>query len=293
MIINTLKLFFKDALKNSIRNISITIASITTVLCSIFILEIFFLLLCNIKLGISGAAPNREIQVFLNNNIKVADRQRIHNKIMALDGIVNIDFESKQKISYYLKKHLGNRYKNILLNSLPESYTVRVNSEENIPIIIAKISCLKGISEVDKNASIEKELTAIIRVAQLIGIPLFIIFSVISIFLIKNTILLTIYSRREEISVMKYLGATDWFIRWPFIFQGMIICFSGTMISLIIIFLLYSFIYKNIASYSIEVFLTLIPPSFILTTMSWFFLLTGTIIGALISGFTIKKFLNI
>lgn len=297
MEINKSKLFFKDALKSIRRNITTSIASISTLLVTLFILELFFLLLWNIKMEVAGLDPELQIHAFLKSNIKITQQQKIYNKIKSIKGVSNVTFRSKKQALAYLNKQLGDKAKYALNdsqnnNSLIESYyIVKVNKSEDVPVISAQISELKGVDEIDENEDLAEKISLIIRGIKWIGVPLFVISAVVSFFLISNTITLAIYSRREEISIMKCLGATDWFIRWPFIFQGMIIGFLGSAASIIAIFLLYSFLYRKVAFYSVEIFMNLVKPYFVFTTMSWSFMLIGTIIGAVISIFAMRKFL--
>ena len=111
-----------------------------------------------------------------------------------------------------------------------------------------------------------------------------------SFILIKNTLKLAMYPRRDEISIMQYLGATDWFIKWPFIFEGIIIGFLGAISAVIIMYFLYSYVYRQVTPY-VATTISFIDPSFIFTTISWSFILIGIILGAIGSIFAIRKFL--
>lgn len=259
-----------------------------------------YLIICRSgKYLVAGVDPKLQIHVFLKSNIKITQQQKIYNKIKSIKGVTNITFRSKKQALTYLNKQLGDKAKYALNNSennnslLESYYIVKVNKLENVQIISAQINGLKGIDEIDKNEDLGKKISSIIKATKWIGVPLFVIFAVVSLFFISNTITLAIYSRREEISVMKCLGATDWFIRWPFIFQGMIIGFLGSAVSVIAIFFLYNLLYRKVAFYSVEIFMNLVKPYFVLTTMSWGVMLIGTIIGAVISIFAIRKFLNV
>jgi cell division transport system permease protein len=112
-------------------------------------------------------------------------------------------------------------------------------------------------------------------------------------FLIKGTIKLAIYPRLNEISIMQYLGATDWFIRWPFIFEGMITGFLGAVSAVMAIYFLYSFVYRQVSSSFATVSISCIHPSFIFTTISWSFILIGIILTTIGSILVVKKFLII
>lgn len=300
MKINTLTLLFKDALKSIKRNAVISIASIATVMVTLFVLGLFLICLLNIKLEIIAYAnPKLEVQVLLNNNIKIAEQKKIYNKIKSIPCVTSISFQDKKQTAINLKKKLGDKSKFLLLsyvknnNTLPASYVIKANTPDNVTAIISELNGIQGITEIDSGEEIIKKLSKITKVAQQIGTTIFIISAITTIILISNTIKLAAYSRREEIKIMKSIGATDWFIICPFIFDGMIIGFCGSAMAILEIYLLYNFIYKKVTSYSISTFLSLVNPSFILTAMSWSFILIGTFITAMISYSSIQKFLKV
>ncbi|MFL0250161.1 permease-like cell division protein FtsX [Clostridium neuense] len=300
MKINTLTLLFKDALKSIKRNAVISIASIATVMVTLFVLGLFLICLLNIKLEIIAYAnPKLEMQVLLNNNIKIAEQKKIYNKIKSIPCVTSIYFQDKKQTAINLKKKLGDKSKFLLLsyvknnNTLPASYVIKANTPDNVTAIISELNGIQGITEIDSGEEIIKKLSKITKVAQQIGTTIFIISAITTIILISNTIKLAAYSRREEIKIMKSIGATDWFITCPFIFDGMIIGFCGSAMAILEIYLLYNFIYKKVTSYSISTFLSLVNPSFILTAMSWSFILIGTFITAMISYSSIQKFLKV
>ena len=168
-----------------------------------------------------------------------------------------------------------------------------MNGPNNIPKIISQLSKLQGINEIKGGQNVPIKTLALTKIIQFIGAILFLIIMAVSFFLIKNTIKLAIYPRHNEISIMQYVGVTDWFIKCPFILEGMIIGFLGSVSAVIIIYFLYSFIYKKVTLYSSTVFISFIDPSFILTTMSWSFILIEIILSTIGSTLVVKKFLII
>lgn len=111
------------------------------------------------------------------------------------------------------------------------------------------------------------------------------------IILIMNTIKITVYSRRREIGIMKFVGATDWFIRWPFIIEGIVIGLIGSIVSILVIYGIYSWLYNSFLAsiYTMK----FIRPLYVLTTMSWQFIIAGVIIGAVGSVIALRKFLDV
>lgn len=267
MKISTLSLFLKDALKNLRKNATTSVASIVSIMLTLFILGIFVMFILNLKAGIVGIYTQYEIMVTLKKDINITDQQNIYNKIKASNGVTDITFENN---TYYI---------------------IEVNGPDNIPKIISQLNWLQGINKITGGQNIPRKTLMIIKLIELIGVVLFLILIVAAFFLIKFTMKLSIYPRLNEISIMQYLGATDWFIRCPFIFEGMIIGFLGAVSAVIAIYFLYSFIYGQVNSYLAAMFISAIDPSFIFTTILWSFILIGIILSTLGSILAIKKFL--
>ncbi|BCZ48103.1 cell division protein FtsX [Clostridium gelidum] len=270
MRISTLNSFFKDALKNLRRNLTSSIASIAIVMSMLFLLGSFLLFIFNIKMGIIGVYSEFEILVTLKDDIKITDQQNIYNKIKAANGVTDITFKN-----------------NIPLSA---SYIIKVNGSDDIPKVISQINELQGINEINGGKILPSKIVTITILIQLLGVILFLTLLVASFILIKNTLKLAMYTRRDEISIMQYLGATDWFIRWPFIFEGIIIGFLGAMSAVSVMYFLYRSVYRQVTPY-VATTISFIDPSFILTTISWSFILIGIILGTIGSIFAIRKFL--
>lgn len=271
MRISTLNLFLKDASKNLRNNATTSIASIATIMSTLFILGLFVLFMLNLKMGIIGIYSQFEVRVTLKDDIKITDQQNIYTKIKAANVVTDITFENNTPLS--------------------ASCIIKVNGPDDIPKIISQLNGLQGINKINGGQNVPGKILVIIKIIQWVGVILFLILMVATFFLIKCTIKLAIYPRLNEISIMQYLGATDWFVRWPFIFEGMIIGFLGAMSAVIAIYFLYSFVYRQVNSYFAPTFISFIDPSFIFTTISWSFILIGIILTTIGSILVIKKFL--
>ncbi|WP_026884538.1 FtsX-like permease family protein [Clostridium akagii] len=268
MRISNLNLFLKDALKNLRRNSTSSISSITTVMSTLFVLGIFLLFILNVKMGIIGIETQSEIKATLKHDIKITDQQNIYNKIKGEDSVTFFTFHNEPPLS--------------------PAYMIKVNAPNDIPKIISQIKGLQGINKINVVQNVQRNVSSMASKIQFIGVILFPIILVASFFLIKNTIKLAIYPRRNEISLMQSVGATDWFIRWPFIFEGMIIGVLGAVSSVIAIYLFYSFIYRY---FLVATLISFMHPSFIFTTMSWIFILIGITLDTIGSLLVVKKYL--
>ncbi|MDD3224223.1 MAG: permease-like cell division protein FtsX [Clostridium sp.] len=295
MRFSTIKLFITDAIKSLKRNKTIGFASIATVMATLFVLGAFVMILLNVKVGIMDVESQVEAKVFLNDNIKISEQKDILNKINKVSTVTNISFETKQQALNQWKQQLGSKNKSLLdgmegNNPLPNAYIVKVKNPEDITNIEKAITGMPGIYQISDGRDIVSKISAVTKTIKWVGVILFIILIGVSLFLISNTIKLTVYARRKEIGIMKYIGATDWFIRWPFIIEGMVIGFVGAVISDILIYILYSMAIEKASSF-VSMMMTLVSPMYFVVNLSGLFLLGGILIGALGSILSIRKFL--
>ncbi|MGH4049844.1 MAG: FtsX-like permease family protein [Clostridium sp.] len=273
MKISTLNLLSKDASKNLRNNATTSISSMTSIMSTLFILGLFVLFMLNLRMGIIGIYSQYEVRVTLKDDIKITEQQNINKKIYASNVVSNITFKNN--------------------TPLPASYILKVNGQNDIPKIISQFKGVQGIDKINSSQNIPNKILGMIKIIQWLGVILSLILMVATFFLIKNTIKLAIYSRINEINMMQYLGATDWFIRRKFIFEGIITGFLGSMSAVIALYFLYSFAYRQANSYYATLFISFIKPSFIFTTISWRFIVIGIILTTIGNIFVIKKLLTV
>jgi Cell division protein len=150
---------------------------------------------------------------------------------------------------------------------------------------------MPGIESISNDQEFTNKIISISKNVKWIGIALFILMASVSIFLISNTIKLTIYSRRKEIGIMKFVGATDWFIRWPLIIEGAVIGLIGAISSNILVYYIYKIVFMKMNENLLLI--NLLSPSYITQTLLWQFILIGILIGGLGSSWSLIKFLKV
>lgn len=291
MKISTVNYFIGDAFKSFKRNKTISIATIITVLVTFIVLGTFSLVAENLNLAIGGLEDKIELVVYLNDDISPIDRKEVQVKINAQEGVKEIQYESREDAFKKLQENNAGILKGYTLekNPLPASYIVKLEDMSYAPTIREAVKDLDGVESVsDEQESIDT-IQSIIKFTKIIGTVLFVILVGVSIFLIMNTTKLTVYARRKEVGIMKFVGATDWFIRWPFIIEGILIGLIGTFLSVIALYFLYKFVISFIAARVI--ILNLIPISYIFTSLLWKFVLGGVLVGGFASYLALRKFL--
>lgn len=296
MRISTGKFFIIDALKSFKRNKTVSLAAAATVAATLFILGVFVLTLANVNKGILEVESKVEAKVILKDNITMLQQRDLEKKIKEVDGVSEVTYESKAQAMEKFKTQLGEQNKSLVEgldkdNPMPNSFIIKVEKPEIISEVVKHIKDSEGIESIKDAREIIDKLTSITKTLKWVGSIIFVILIGVSLFLIGNTIKLTVYSRRREIGIMKYIGATDWFIRWPFIIEGVIIGIMGAIFADAILYYLYRVVYVKASSGLI--IMQLIEPQYVLTNILGLFILAGAFIGSIGSIISIRKFLAV
>ena len=294
MKISTLNYFIVDALKSIKRNRTISIAAMITVLITFFVFGTFTLLALNFNKSIEDVASKIQIQVYLKDDIKLVDQKEIELKLMEEPQVSEVTYESKDEAFLNLKENLGSNEGLLegydLINTpLPSSFIVNLKDPSYAEEVAKSVESMTGVEGIGNQQDVINTISKFVDIVQIVGIGLFIVFVGVSVFLIMNTIKLTVYSRRREVGIMKFVGATDWFIRWPFVIEGIIIGAVGSLASSVILYFAYNGVFKWIVSSMFIV--NLVQPQFVLTTLLAFFVGGGIVVGAIGSIFALRKFL--
>ncbi|MBZ9689156.1 permease-like cell division protein FtsX [Clostridium estertheticum] len=294
MKISTIKYYFVDALRSLKRNRTVSMASVATVAATLFILGVFLLIVFNVNAGVEELGSKLQVKIYLKDDLTIGDKSAIEKALNNVQGVSEIKFEDKSDALEKVKKQFGEDSKSLVQgfekkNPFPNAYVVSVEKPEIVNNVVKAAEGLKGIEKIKDVREIVDKIIKITNTLKIVGLALFVILISVSLFLIGNTIKLTLYSRKKEIGIMKFVGATDWFIRWPFIIEGMLLGISGALISTGVLYYAYRIVFIKYTNVLLGV--NLINPHFILSTTLWQFMLGGIFIGAMGSIISIRKFL--
>lgn len=294
MKINTITYYIKDAFVSLKRNKTISIASIVTVLITFFVLGIFLLVASNINKGIESVQNKVEIKVFLKDDIKLIDQREIEIKLREIEGVKDVSYTSKEE-EYTNFQETTNEGEGLLKgytfdnNPFQAAFTVKLDSPEYASNVSEGIKDFEGVDSIQDQQDVVDKVVGIVKGIKVVGGILFAILVGVSIFLIMNTTKLTVYSRRREVGIMKFVGATDWFIRWPFVIEGMVIGLVGSMLSCVALFFAYRGIFTWIASQLS--FVSIVDPVYVISSLLWKFIIGGIVVGGTASIIALRKFL--
>ena len=294
MKINTITYYIKDAFISLKRNKTISIASIVTVLITFFVLGIFLLVASNINKGIESVQNKVEIKVFLKDDIKLIDQREIEIKLREIEGVKDVSYTSKEE-EYTNFQETTNEGEGWLKgytfdnNPFQAAFTVKLDAPEYASNVSEGIKDFEGVDSIQDQQELVDKVVGIVKGIKVVGGILFAILVGVSIFLIMNTTKLTVYSRRREVGIMKFVGATDWFIRWPFVIEGMVIGLVGSILSCVALFFAYRGIFTWIASQLS--FVSIVDPVYVISSLLWKFIIGGIVVGGTASVIALRKFL--
>ena len=288
-----------EGFSNVFKNKKSTGASLMIMCATMIIFGIFLILGENINHFVSEVESAQGIQVFINNDATQEQIDSLGEQIRSLDGVSTVEFVSKEQALEQMKDRFGEQ-QDLLEgyeenNIFPASYVVTMTDltrSEEIQNQILTFENVKRITSRDETVSTLIDLANGIKIVTGVILALLII---ISVFIIANTIKLTVHARRKEISIMKYVGATNGFIRWPFIVEGMIIGIIASIISIVIVGLAYNFIAQNLLSSEFMQVINMSLVSFndMFSSIIFVYMLLGIGIGAIGSVISMRKYLKV
>ena len=295
MNINTVEYFVREVIHSLRRNNWMSVASIGTVAVSLFIFGMFLMLVMNMNKMVDAMESQVQIKVYLEDDFSRDDARDLEVDLKKMQGVEKVTFVPKEEAMEKFKERLGDQ-KTLLdaldeTNPLPDSFEVMVVQPEMVKTAAENIEKFEGVDSAKYGQDVMEHLFDITRLIRIFGFALMMVLALATLFIISNTIRLTVFARRKEIAIMKYVGATDWFIRWPFVLEGIVMGFLGSLIASVVLRFTYSGITAKI--YDTLAFFPLIPEEPFLNYVTMIVVIGGMIMGAIGSTVSIKRFLKV
>jgi len=298
MRINTLFYTIRQGFRNIFRNKWFTLASIATISACLFLFGLFYAIVSNFQSIVKNAEQGVSVTVFFQEGLEDSRIQEIGEMIARRTEVSNVHFVSAEEAWESFKtEYLGEYADGFTENPLADSanYQIYLNDVSMQPALVTYLESVEGIRQVNRSEVTATTLTGVNALVAYVSVGIIAILLAVSIFLISNTVTIGISVRKEEINIMKYIGATDFFVRSPFVIEGMLIGLIGAAIPLGIIYLLYNVVMEYILErFSMlsrllsfltveQIFNVLIPISLVI----------GVVIGFFGSITTVRKHLRV
>ena len=296
--------YIAEAGKGIFRNKLMSVSSMLTVAACLFIVILFYCIAVNIDSTLSAIESDVELSAFIEDDSaeKIVDINELYRKIVDIDHVLSAVYVTREEHLERFVTQLGNSelfdgYGDY--NPLRNSFTIMVDDPANTSKVVESLRSWElkeaGIASVNTKAEVIDFVSSIGNAVRIISLIIILALGILSVVIITNTIKLTINSRKTEIGIMKYIGATNWFIRWPFVLEGLLLGVIGSVVPILICVFGYDKLIEFVmVNYSIvttiirfrsgaEIFPLLIPITVIL----------GGFIGTLGSLSTMRKYLDV
>jgi cell division transport system permease protein len=272
-----------------------SIASISTITASLVLFGIFIVITSNIQYNSKMLLFNQpEIQVFCDFQLDETQLSAIYEQISKNPDVEKCDVVSKQDAFKKTKQLFGDDktlFDEINEDFLPVSFIVKLKTSQNSSVMAEEFKKIKGVDYVSYSEKTVYFITMVIKWIKYFSAFLMIIFSVFSIMIISNTVRLAMLSRSKEINIMKYIGATDWFIRWPFLVEGIIIGIIGSLIGFFAITAFYRYLMLRFTEF--EYIFKFVDIKIIANEILVVYFIIGVVVGTLGSAISIRKYLRV
>ena len=291
---------FRDALKSVGRNFSLSIASITCVMITLIIVGVALIITYNVEDATAKLKKDLSIVVFVSNDADEFDIKSIETQIKGIDNVDpdNVKYQSKAEIKKEMMES-NETFQNIMENwddkenPLQNIYVVKVINADKIGETATSIKNLSKVTLVKYGEGMVEQLLMAFNGIEKFSFVAVIALVVVTVFLIINTIKLTIFSRKREISIMRLVGASNSSIKLPFIFEGMFIGLIGSIIPVGLVIYGYYWVYDILNGRLLTDIISLVSPSTIVFKIAIFIVLIGALVGMLGSSSAVKKYLKV
>ncbi|MDR1068581.1 MAG: permease-like cell division protein FtsX [Clostridiales Family XIII bacterium] len=287
----------RQAFRQMGRNLTMTATSLFSIMAILLILGFFFVIIVNVNYMTQGIKESfNSIQLNLLETTSKDQADRMMADLKNQPNVRNVTYQTKDEALEHWKGKFGDQAD--LLNRLPEnplpnSIIIEVKDVDNVDSVVKYADGMQGIESMTYSKDTVNKLIRVTNIIQVVALVLIIFLLFISIVVVSNTIKLTVIAREREITIMKYIGATNWYIRAPFLFEGMIIGLVGALISGALVLTVYHFV---VAKYGVNIVMImsagLISEGTMIENLTVIFAALGVSIGACGSIISMRRFLD-
>ena len=299
MRIRTVRYIIKEGAVNSYRNTLMSLASVFIVVAALVVFGFFLLTAFNLELNIKTLKEQPQLEVFCYDVLDDAQVQLVEDSIKNTEQVAQYEKVTKQQALKKMEERLGKDsavFEGYDENIFPVSFIIKLKDTVHSEEVVRALETINGIEKISYSKNTLEFISKVSYWIKFISSLMVFILIIIAVFIIVNTIKLTVFARRKEINIMKYIGATDWFIRWPFVVEGVIIGITGAILA----FVVSTYGYNAIEDKFTQDLLSLDTDLLKMIKMKevWFqlvvsYLSIGILVGAVGSFLSIRKYLRV
>ena len=298
MFFRNIPFFIGESWKGLFRNGWMSLASIAVVAITLFMLSVFVLISLNVQNWAQIIKDEVEIVLYVDEDATSSEKNSLQDKLASHPEVTEFQYVSQSEALERLEVQLGERadllegYNNPQENPLRASYEVRTEIPEQVPHVAEELAEYDGVAEMYYGEDVVENLFTVTRVLQIAMLTLMGALAVTATFLISHTIRLTVMLRRREIMIMKYVGATNWFIRWPLLLEGFNLGLLGTVLPMAVIYFGYQEVKEWFMSY-LQFLPSMVSMPEAFTDVAVMVVPLGMVLGVLGSVVSIGRYLKV
>ncbi|MDO4516595.1 MAG: permease-like cell division protein FtsX [Bacillota bacterium] len=285
----------KEGVRSIFTHGLMSFASVCMIVACLLIMGSFSLVAVNINGMLGQLEDENEFLAYVDDTLDSEQAASLKTRLAEIPNVSSATYISKEEALEEFKAEQGysELFSDIPAETLRDRYSIHVENIELISDTVEAVKGVEGIAEVRAAMEIAEGFVMLRNVASAIAVILVAMLVLISVFIIANTIKLATFTRREEIAIMKMCGATNWFIRWPFLVEGILLGLCGGLLAYVAQWGVYGLIGKAMAESGILDIITMIPFQDLNAMLLTVFLLVGFVIGGGGSALAIRKFLKV
>jgi cell division transport system permease protein len=292
--------FLREALRAMRRSAAPSFAALITVLVTMLVLGVFIPIVQAADSTANSVRNRVQVEVYMKTTATAVDETRVRNELTGLPHVKRVEFVSKQQAYAQQSKQDPAAYALLSANPLPDTFQLIPDNPGNVlivrnevqpPLVGGGAKLIDGaIQNVSNHVTDTKKLLGATNLVTWIGLVLGILLVLASVLLIGNTIRLSLFARRREVEVMKLVGATDWFIRWPFVIEGVLVGAAGAVLALVVLGITKVALLDPLAN---NWTLIAAPRTIPFVSLVAVLLVAGIGVSALGSGLSLRRFLRV
>ena len=288
----------RDAFKSVVRNFSLSLASITCITITLIIIASALLLSSNVKNFTDEIEKDVTIVAFLDSDVSDETRENFETAIKKNLNVETFNYKSKSKVKDEMQKE-NETFSSVLSewddasNPLKDTYTIKVNDVKKIGSTAKEIENLDGVNSVQYGEGLVEKLVGVFDAIEKITVVAALALIIVTIFLIINTIKLTIFSRKREIGIMRLVGASNSRIKLPFVIEGIILGMIGSIIPILVVVFGYTTMYDYFGGVLFSPVIKLVSPMPFVVNASLIILIIGMFVGMFGSARAVRRYIKV
>ena len=295
MKINNLGYLIKDGFRGIFRHGFMSFAAVCVTVACLLIVGSFSVLMYNVNLMVENLNRTNEVIAYIDEELPLHEAQNVQTQINLMDIVREATFVTREEaLEKFIKDHQGEEaFSGVAAEDLRHRVVIVLNNNEDIEKAVAQLEQINGVAEIKADYELAKGFSTLQNILHVASIAVISILLVVSLLIISNTVKLAMYDRRDEIAIMKMVGATNGFIRLPFVVEGFTLGMAGAAIAFFLEWIMYDALVKNIQSMDTLRLFSFVPFTELLWPMVAVFVAAGLFVGVLGSWTSIRKFMDV